>query len=42
LVPGIGGIFVVEVDDVVVARKSIFTGFPTEEECVEAVREALS
>ena len=40
LVRGSGGIFLVEVDGAVVARKTPERGFPSEEEVVEAVRAA--
>jgi selenoprotein W-related protein len=40
LVPGSGGIFEVEVDGKVVARKTR-TGFPDEQEIVDAVARAL-
>jgi predicted Rdx family selenoprotein len=40
LVKGSGGIFLVEVDGVVVARKSASSGFPSEAQVVEAVRAA--
>jgi predicted Rdx family selenoprotein len=38
LVKGSGGIYLVEVDGKVVARKTSAHGFPTDEEVVEAVR----
>jgi predicted Rdx family selenoprotein len=41
-VKGSGGIYTIEVDDQVVAKKSLDKGFPTEEETVEAVRRAMS
>ena len=41
MIPGHGGIFVVSVDDVPVARKTS-NGFPTPEQCVVAVRQALA
>lgn len=37
---GSGGIFEVEVDGTVVARKTPARGFPSEEEVVQAVRTA--
>ena len=40
LVQGSGGIYLVEVDGVPVARKTIAAGFPTEAQVVEAVRAA--
>ena len=40
LVPGSGGIFEVAVDGKVVAKKGL-TGFPSEQEVVQAVRAAL-
>ena len=40
LVKGSGGIFVVDVDGVTVARKTVAAGFPTEAQVVEAVRAA--
>jgi hypothetical protein len=40
LVKGSGGIFLVEVDGVPVARKTMATGFPSEAQVVEAVRAA--
>ena len=40
LVPGSGGIFEVAVDGKVVARKGL-TGFPSEQEVVQAVGAAL-
>ena len=40
LVPGSGGIFEVAVDGRVVAKKGL-TGFPSEQEVVQAVRAAL-
>jgi predicted Rdx family selenoprotein len=42
LVRGSGGIFLVEVDGKVVARKTPERGFPDEQAVVTAVREALS
>jgi len=41
LVKGRGGIFVVSVDGRMVARKTL-DGFPSPEDCLEAVRAALS
>lgn len=41
LVKGSGGIYTVEVDGVVVARKTLDKGFPSDAEVVEAVRAAL-
>lgn len=38
LVKSSGGIFVVDVDGVPVARKTVAAGFPTEAQVVEAVR----
>lgn len=40
LVKGRSGIFVVKVDDIVVAQKTLF-GFPSEQQILEAVRAAL-
>jgi predicted Rdx family selenoprotein len=40
LVKGSGGVFVVDVDGVTVARKTPAAGFPTEAQVVEAVRVA--
>ncbi|MCB9671603.1 MAG: hypothetical protein H6736_14930 [Alphaproteobacteria bacterium] len=40
LVPGARGVFLVYVGDTLVAKKTL-DGFPTPEQCVEAVREAL-
>lgn len=40
LVKGSGGIFTVEVDGRIVAKKSLDHGFPTEPQIVEAVRAA--
>jgi predicted Rdx family selenoprotein len=41
-VKGSGGIYTVEVDGQIVAKKTFDRGFPSEEETVEAVRKALS
>lgn len=41
LVRGGRGVFEVSVDGRVVARKTLDRGFPTPEECVDAVRAAL-
>jgi predicted Rdx family selenoprotein len=41
LVKGSGGIFVVEVDGRIVARKTAERGFPSDEEVVAAVRQAV-
>lgn len=41
LVKGSAGIFLVEVDGKPVARKTYEHGFPTEQEVVQAVRDAL-
>ena len=41
LIPGDRGIFEVSVEGAVVARKTL-DGFPTPEQCVEGVRNALS
>ena len=38
VIKGARGVFEVSVDGRVVAQKSMFTGFPTAEQCVEAVR----
>ncbi|MCB9675194.1 MAG: hypothetical protein H6737_08755 [Alphaproteobacteria bacterium] len=41
LIKGSRGVFVVRVDGVIVAQKSLDHGFPTPEQCEEAVRGAL-